>query len=84
MAYEQSMQRILLESLERRSLVLAALSWIYHARRPLTISELLQALAINPAARWLSEEDRVSSKRPWHFAVKNGAKSVIALLCPVV
>jgi len=61
MAYEQSMQRILLESPERRSLALAALSWIYHARRPLTISELLQALAINPAARRLSEEDRVSS-----------------------
>ncbi|KAK0751417.1 hypothetical protein B0T18DRAFT_387548 [Schizothecium vesticola] len=59
MAYEESMLRITQEATERRSLAIAALSWIYHAERPLTVSELLQAFAIDSASPRLSDEDSV-------------------------
>ncbi|CAM1509524.1 Fc.00g032630.m01.CDS01 [Cosmosporella sp. VM-42] len=62
MAYEDSLSRIMQQSPERRSVAMATLSWLYHAERPLTVSELLQALAIHidPTARRLRDEDAFS------------------------
>jgi Cdc6-like AAA superfamily ATPase len=40
-AYEESMGRIEVESPERKSIAMTALSWIYHTRRLLSINELL-------------------------------------------
>lgn len=51
------MGRIKLESPERKSLAITALSWIYHSKRPLSINELQHVLAVDPSASSLSEEN---------------------------
>jgi ankyrin repeat protein len=55
--YQQSMDRIEQDSPERRSLALAVLSWISHAKRPLSRPELLHALAIDPDSLWLNDDN---------------------------
>ncbi|RYP21890.1 hypothetical protein DL765_001966 [Monosporascus sp. GIB2] len=55
-AYEQTMKRIK-ESQENRSrLAERALAWIFHAKRPLSTTELLHALAVKPSMSTLDED----------------------------
>jgi hypothetical protein len=54
------MGRIELESPERKTVAMTALSWIYYTKRPLSINELLHVLAVDPSASSLSEENILS------------------------
>jgi ankyrin repeat protein len=51
------MSRIELESPERKAVALTTLSWIYYAKRPLSVGELQHALAVDPSMPTLNEED---------------------------
>jgi len=42
---------------ERKALALTTLSWIYHAKRTLSVDELLQALALDPSTWQFNHED---------------------------
>jgi ankyrin repeat protein len=55
-AYQGSLQRIGLESPERKSIAMTTLSWIYHSQRPLSIGELLHALAVDDTESLLNDE----------------------------
>jgi len=46
-AYEGFLQRISFQPREIKSLAMSTLSWIFHSKRPLRTSELLQALAVD-------------------------------------
>src|SRR5436305_698017 len=52
--YDTYFTRIKNRHLETQKLFFKALSWIFHARRPLTISELIEALAVE---EWQSARD---------------------------
>jgi ankyrin repeat protein len=55
-AYEGSMQRVSLESRERKSIAMTTLSWIFHSQRPLSVSELLHAHAVDATDSLLKDE----------------------------
>ncbi|XXG99886.1 hypothetical protein Hte_006227 [Hypoxylon texense] len=60
--YKESMERIGLEPLGKRSIALKALSWIYHSKRQLSTGELVHALAMNPDEPIPMYEDVVKRK----------------------
>src|SRR6202000_1951555 len=45
--YKAAMERIMGQSIGARERAIQILSWISHAKRPLTVDELLHALAVN-------------------------------------
>ena len=57
-AIEETLQRIEQQQLSRRTLGMKALMWISYARRPLHISQLADALAINPTERTWNPRNR--------------------------
>ena len=57
-AIEETLQRIQQQALSRKILGMKALMWISHARRPLLITELADALAINSAERTWNPRNR--------------------------
>ncbi|KAI1735936.1 hypothetical protein F4680DRAFT_433578 [Xylaria scruposa] len=60
--YKESMERIMLQPLEKRKTATKALSWIYHAKRQLSVAELVHALAIDCNEEIPTYEDVVSEK----------------------
>jgi ankyrin repeat protein len=54
-AYEQTMDRVQNQDDSPKRLAIQTLAWIFHARRPLTITELLHAMAVRPAKSTLDE-----------------------------
>ncbi|KAJ6605260.1 ankyrin repeat-containing domain protein [Mycena vulgaris] len=56
-SYDIAMQRIEAQNEEDRKTAHSALTWVANARRPLTVSEITVALAIEPGARQLDEEN---------------------------
>ncbi|KAJ7453199.1 ankyrin repeat-containing domain protein [Mycena latifolia] len=55
--YDEVMDRITQQNDDDRTLARSALSWISNARRPLRVSELREALAIEPGATGLDPEN---------------------------
>jgi ankyrin repeat protein len=56
------MGRIEVESPERKSIAMTALSWIYHTRRPLSINELLHVLAVDSSSVLSLSEENIPSR----------------------
>ncbi|KAF7365791.1 ANK-REP-REGION domain-containing protein [Mycena venus] len=56
-SYEIAMERIEAQSEEDRKTARSALTWITNAQRPLTVSEITAALAIEPGTRRLDEDN---------------------------
>ena len=73
-AFEETLQRIQSEPEDRRSLGMSALMWTSHARRPLHIKELLDALAIEDSERSLDPDNR-----PWQRQVLDCCFGLITL-----
>ncbi|KAJ7076757.1 hypothetical protein B0H15DRAFT_893114, partial [Mycena belliarum] len=48
--YEEAIERILSQSSEDKELALQTLNWVAYTKRPLSVAELLEALAIEPGA----------------------------------
>ncbi|KAJ7076765.1 ankyrin repeat-containing domain protein [Mycena belliarum] len=48
--YEEAMERILSQSSEDKELALRTLTWVAYTKRPLSVAELVEALAIEPGA----------------------------------
>lgn len=61
-AFEDTMQRIKRQSETRSRIALQALTWICRARRPIVLSELVDALAFRPRLVSVSPNHRPSRK----------------------
>ncbi|KAJ7443720.1 ankyrin repeat-containing domain protein [Mycena latifolia] len=55
--YEEAMNRIKNQNEDDRQLALQALTWVAYAKRPLSVAELCEALAIEPDARTLDVDN---------------------------
>ncbi|KAI0973718.1 hypothetical protein F4678DRAFT_408380 [Xylaria arbuscula] len=60
--YQESMERIMLQHHEKRKTAMKVLSWIYHAKRQLSVGELVHALAIDYSEAIPAYEDVISEK----------------------
>jgi hypothetical protein len=56
-AYDEAMERIMSQKKGFRDLAGRVLSWITYAQRPLTVRELVHALAVEPGERELDEDN---------------------------
>ncbi|MCJ1426060.1 hypothetical protein MMC29_003962, partial [Sticta canariensis] len=54
--YSDVLERIQVQDTELASLAMDILRWVYHAKRPLQLLKLWQALAVEPEATFLDEE----------------------------
>ena len=59
-AYDEVFSRIQLKGLETERLAFKTLGWLFHAIRPLTVDELLQALVLEDMPHHTEEEDHLA------------------------
>ncbi|KAJ7291164.1 ankyrin repeat-containing domain protein [Mycena rebaudengoi] len=62
LAYSQAMERIDIQAEEQKKLAYLALAWVTKAMRPLTVTELQEALAVEWGAKGLNPEKRPEMK----------------------
>ncbi|KAL7952371.1 ankyrin repeat-containing domain protein [Trichoderma compactum] len=67
----------LLSGLDKNSLEVHALNWIFHATRPLTVSELSVALTLTYNLRTLPSNSDILPKSAFQMAVSEAAKNTI-------
>jgi len=60
-AYKDVFKRIERQGPDRKELVIKIVSWIFHARRPLQMAELREAIAVEPGDTELDKDDLLGS-----------------------
>lgn len=58
-AYTDALKRIIRKEASIRDLALKALLWVANSKKPLSESQLLEALVIEPGMTWIDDEDKV-------------------------
>ncbi|KAJ7923122.1 ankyrin repeat-containing domain protein [Mycena leptocephala] len=56
-SYDSAMKRIEDQNMEERTIAHSALTWVVNAKRPLTVAELQAALAVEPGAQELDDDN---------------------------